>query len=230
MHISHAAQNARNSKVSTKHCHLFQASCYSHGGGYATKVITDYHTTMLQQVVLPSRVSYITFYLHSSTYKRGQTQKLRRSRNHRGCRLKTRYQEKGLCSELRALDLRAQSQGQKLLQSLRGLLLHFPQAGLGYRVVLAAEKLDVSIGIIKLQSEVLDLLLKVLYHYVALVEKSLIFSDLILSMAYRLLMLGYYLVSGSNYCLKFLYLSNVPIQLAMSDLCLTSQVDNAAAL
>ena len=53
MHISHAAQNARNSKVSTKHCHLFQASCYSHDGGYTTKVTTYSHTTILQQVMFP---------------------------------------------------------------------------------------------------------------------------------------------------------------------------------
>ena len=87
-----------------------------------------------------------------------------------------------------------------------------------------------SFSVIKLQGEILDLLLKILYHYVALVEKSIIFSDLILSMAYHLLVLGYHLVSGSNCYLKLFYLSNMPIQLAMSDLCLTSQVDNAAAL
>jgi hypothetical protein len=49
-------------------------------------------------------------------------------------------------------------------------------------------------------------------------------------MAYHLLVLGYHLVSGSNCCQQLFYLSNVPIQLAMSDLCLTSQVDNATAL
>ena len=92
------------------------------------------------------------------------------------------------------------------------------------------EELNVNVSIIKLQGEVLNLLLKVLYHYVVLVEKSLISSDLILSMAYRLLVLGYHLISGSNCCLELLYLSYVPIQLAMSDLCLTSQVDNATVL
>jgi len=92
------------------------------------------------------------------------------------------------------------------------------------------EKLNVSISIIKLQGDVLDLLLKILYHYIALTEKSIILSNLVFPMADCLLVLGYHLVSGSNCCLKFLYLSNVPIQLAMSDLCLTSQVDNASAL
>jgi len=36
-----------------KHCHLFQASCYSHGGGYTTKFTTYSHTTILQQVMFP---------------------------------------------------------------------------------------------------------------------------------------------------------------------------------
>ena len=92
------------------------------------------------------------------------------------------------------------------------------------------EKLNVSISIIKLQGDVLDLLLKILYHYIALTEKSIILGNLVFPMADCLLVLGYHLVSGSNCYLKFLYLSNVPIQLAMSDLCLTSQVDNATAL
>ena len=92
------------------------------------------------------------------------------------------------------------------------------------------KKLNVSISIIKLQGEVLDLFLKILYYYIALTEKSIVLGNLIFPVAYCLLVLGYHLVSGSNYCLKLFYLSNVPIQLAMSDLCLTSQVDNAAAL
>jgi hypothetical protein len=49
-------------------------------------------------------------------------------------------------------------------------------------------------------------------------------------MAYRLLMLSYHLVLISNYCLKLFRLSDLPIQLAMSNLRLTSQVDNNAAL
>ena len=179
---------------------------------------------MLQQVMFPSKLSYATLYLHVSTSREVKPKKLRWFRNHRDCRLRTRYLEKGLCSKLQALDLRVQSQVQKLLQSPRDLLLHFRWS---WRHL---EELNVSVIIIKLQGEVLNLLLKILYHYVALVEKSIIFSDLILSMAYRLLVLGYHLISGSNCCLKLLYLSNVPIQLAMSDLCLTSQVDNAAAL
>ena len=92
------------------------------------------------------------------------------------------------------------------------------------------EKLNESVSVIKLQGEILDLFLKILYHYIALTEKSIILGNLIFPMADCLLVLGYHLVSGSNYCLKLFYLSNVPIQLAMSDLCLTSQVDNAAAL
>src|SRR6185312_14311383 len=75
------------------------------------------------------------------------------------------------------------------------------------------EKLNVSVSIIKLQSEVLDLLLKILYHYIALTEKSIVLGNLIFPVAYRLLVLGYPLVSGSNCCLELIYLSNMPIQL-----------------
>ena len=92
------------------------------------------------------------------------------------------------------------------------------------------EELDVSISILKLRSEVLNLLLKELYHYVALADKGIVLGDLVLSVAYRLLTLSYHLVPGGNYCLEFFRLSDLPIQLAMGDLCLTSQVDNAAAL
>ena len=92
------------------------------------------------------------------------------------------------------------------------------------------EKLNVSVSIIKLQGEVLDLFLKILYYYIALTEKSIVLGNLIFPVAYCLIVLGYHLISGSNCCLKLFYLSNVPIQLAMSDLCLTSQLDNVAAL
>ena len=92
------------------------------------------------------------------------------------------------------------------------------------------EKLNVIVSIIKLQSEVLDLLQKILYYYIVMTEKSIILGNLVFPMADCLLVLGYHLVSGSNCCLKFLYLRNVPIQLAMSDLCLSSQVDNASML
>ena len=78
------------------------------------------------------------------------------------------------------------------------------------------EKLNESVSVIKLQGEILDLLLKILYHYIALTEKSIILGNLIFPMADCLLVLGYHLISGSNCCLKFLYSSNVPIQLAMS--------------
>ena len=90
------------------------------------------------------------------------------------------------------------------------------------------EKLHVSIGITKLQSEVLNLLLKKLYHYVALGDKGITLDDLVLSVAYRLLTLGYHLVPGSDCCLKLFHLSDLPVQLTMGDLCLTGQVDNAA--
>ena len=74
-----------------------------------------------------------------------------------------------------------------------------------------SKKLDVGVSIIKLQSEVLNLFLKILYHYVALAEKGIILSDLVLSVAYHFLVLSYHLVSGINFCLKLFYLSNVPI-------------------
>ena len=92
------------------------------------------------------------------------------------------------------------------------------------------EELDVSISIIKLQSEVLNLLLKELYYCVTLVDKGIILDNPILSVAYCLLALGYHLIPGGNCCLKLFHLSDLPIQLAMGDLCLTSQVDNAATL
>ena len=92
------------------------------------------------------------------------------------------------------------------------------------------EELDISISIIKLQSEVLNLLLKELYHYVALADKGIVLDDLVLSVAYHLLVLGYHLVPGGNCCLKLFHWSDLPIQLAMGDLCLTGQVDNAAVL
>ena len=92
------------------------------------------------------------------------------------------------------------------------------------------EELDISISILKLRSEVLNLLLKELYHYVALADNGIALDDLVLLVAYRLLMLGYHLVPGGNCWLKLFHLSDLPIQLATIDLCLTSQVDNAAAL
>ena len=48
----------RMAKFSQEHSHLFQASCYSHGDGYAT---TSW---------LPSRLSYITLCVQGSTPKR----------------------------------------------------------------------------------------------------------------------------------------------------------------
>ena len=92
------------------------------------------------------------------------------------------------------------------------------------------EELDISISILKLRSEVLNLLLKELYHYVALADKGNILDDLVLSVAYCLLVLGYHLIPGGNCCLKLFHLSDLPVQLAMGNLCLTSQVDNTAAL
>ena len=64
----------------------------------------------------------------------------------------------------------------------------------------------------------------------ALGDKGIALDDLVLSMAYCLLALGYHLIPGGNCCLKLFHLSYLPIQLAMGDLCLTSQVDNATAL
>ena len=92
------------------------------------------------------------------------------------------------------------------------------------------KKLDVGVSIIKLQSEVLNLLLKELYHCVALGDKGIALDDLVLSVAYRLLTLSYHLVSGGNCFLKLFLLSDLPIQLAMSNLCLSSQVDKTVAL
>ena len=92
------------------------------------------------------------------------------------------------------------------------------------------EVLDIGISILKLRIEVLSLFLKELYHCVALIENSITLDDLVLSVAYRLLTLSYHLVSGGNYCLKLFRLSDLPIQLAMSNLCLSSQVDNTVAL
>ena len=92
------------------------------------------------------------------------------------------------------------------------------------------EVLNISISILKLRSEVLSLFLKELYHCVALADNGIALDDLVLSVAYRLLMLSYHLVSGGNCCLKLFRLSDMPIQLAVSNLCLTSQVDNTAAL
>ena len=92
------------------------------------------------------------------------------------------------------------------------------------------EELDVSVSILKLRSEVLNLLLKELYHYVALADNGIALNDLVVLVAYCLFVLGYHLISSGNCCLKLIYLSDVPIQLAMGDLCLTSQVDNTAAL
>jgi len=91
------------------------------------------------------------------------------------------------------------------------------------------EELDESVSILKCQSEVLNLLLKELYHYVALADNGIALDDLVLSVANCLLALGYHLVPGGDCCLKLFHLSSLPIQLAMSNLCLTSQVDNAAA-
>ncbi|KAG2620292.1 hypothetical protein PVAP13_3NG166488 [Panicum virgatum] len=92
------------------------------------------------------------------------------------------------------------------------------------------EVLDISISILKLRSEVLSLFLKELYHYVALTDNGIALDDLVLSVAYRLLMLSYYLILGGNCCLKLFRLSDLPVQLTMGNLCLTSQVDNTAAL
>ena len=92
------------------------------------------------------------------------------------------------------------------------------------------EVLDISISILKLRSEVLSLFLKELYHYVALTDNSIALDDLVLSVAYRLLTLSYHLVPGGNCCLKLFHLSDLPVQLAMGNLCLTSQVDNTVAL
>src|SRR6185312_16328096 len=64
------------------------------------------------------------------------------------------------------------------------------------------EKLNVIVSIIKLQSEVLDLLQKILYYYIVLTEKSIILGNLVFLMANCLLVLGYHLISGSNCCLK----------------------------
>ena len=92
------------------------------------------------------------------------------------------------------------------------------------------EVLDISISIFKLRNEVLSLFLKERYHCVALIENSIALNNLVLSVAYRLLTLSYHLVPGSNCCPKFFRLSDLPVQLAMSNLCLTSQVDNTTAL
>jgi hypothetical protein len=73
------------------------------------------------------------------------------------------------------------------------------------------KKLDISISILKLRSKVMNLLLKKLYHYVALAEKSIALDDLVLSVAYRLLTLGYHLVPGGNCYLKLFDLSDLPI-------------------
>ena len=64
----------------------------------------------------------------------------------------------------------------------------------------------------------------------ALTDSGFALDDLVLSVAYRLLTLNYHLVLGGNCCLKLFLLSNLPVQLAMSNLCLTRQVDNPAAL
>ncbi|KAG2589302.1 hypothetical protein PVAP13_5NG242581 [Panicum virgatum] len=90
--------------------------------------------------------------------------------------------------------------------------------------------LDISISILKLRSEVLSLFLKELYHCVAQADSGFALDDLVLSVAYCLLTLSYHLISGDNCCLKLFLLSNLPVQLAMSNLCLTRQVDNPAAL
>ena len=55
----------------------------------------------------------------------------------------------------------------------------------------------------------------------ALGDKGIALDDLVLSMAYYLLALGYHLVLRGNCCLKLFHLSDLPIQLAMGDLCLT---------
>ena len=73
------------------------------------------------------------------------------------------------------------------------------------------EELDVSISIIKLQSEVLNLLLKELYHCVTLGDKGIALDDLVLSMTYCLLALDYHLVPGGECCLKLLHLSDLPV-------------------
>ena len=92
------------------------------------------------------------------------------------------------------------------------------------------EELDESVSILKCRSEVLNLLLKELYHYVALADNGIALDDLVLSVAYRLLTFSYHLVPGGNCCLKLFRLSDLPVQLAMGNLCLTSQVDNIAML
>ena len=80
--------------------------------------------------------------------------------------------------------------------------------GIGYHR-LHLEELDVSISIIKLQSEVLNLLLKELYHCVMLGDKGIALDDLVLSVAYCLLALGYHLVPGDDRCLKLFHLSDL---------------------
>ena len=52
MHISHAAQNARNTKF-PQTLPFIPSFMFSHGGGYTTKVTTYSHTTILQQVMFP---------------------------------------------------------------------------------------------------------------------------------------------------------------------------------
>ena len=92
------------------------------------------------------------------------------------------------------------------------------------------EVLNIGISIFKLRSEVLSLFLKELYYCVALIDNGIALDNLVLSMAYHLLTLSYHLVSGGNCCLKLFCLSDLPVQLAMGNLCLTSQVNNTAAL
>jgi hypothetical protein len=92
------------------------------------------------------------------------------------------------------------------------------------------EILDISISIHKLRREVLNLFLKELYHYVALTDNGIALDNLVLSVAYHLLTLSYHLVPGSNCCLKLFLLSDLPVQLTMGNLCLTSQVDNTVRL
>ena len=60
--------------------------------------------------------------------------------------------------------------------------------------------------------------MKELYHYVALTDNGIALDDFVLYVAYRLLTLSYHLVSGGNCCLKLFRLSDLPIQLAMSNL------------
>ena len=111
-------------KFSQGHSHLFQTLCYSHGDRYAT---TSW---------LPSRLSYITLYVHGFTSKKVKPKSVDDLEIVKIA--ETRCREKGHYSELQALDLHAHSQVLKLLQFPQDLLLHFPQVVSEFKVVLAA--------------------------------------------------------------------------------------------